>query len=472
MKNKASSVLQPFKVPLIILALVAVGMVVLCVVVPSINASVANSTPIVSIEAENTKVYTKGDEISLSDFTVTATHENGKSTKLNAEDYELSSVSTAPTGDTTEITVYLAEDHNISCVAEVSMEREKVVGFQCGYPEVSNVTAVLYSNGELCFEGSGDVLVCSEGDFPWLDYDDDDDYPITAVSFEEGVTPTDMNYWFEDIETLTYVAPIPASVKTMVRTFSDCSALTVAADWSACSSLLNVNEIYDGCTALVETYPLLPSIRTAERAYADCISLLACPDSSAAESLANCTEMYEGCEVLVKAEIPTGAQDITGIFSDCINLKDMPTIPDGVKNMTSAFEDDVSLTTLTAIPAGVETLTDAFSNCQLIHGDFTIDCNVESFENVFSGACVATKLNLIGASALLDAYANTNEYGNVYVNGVSPNTGITDYQDVFDASGNLLVAEPSEPSEPVDPAVPVEDDAESNEAPVETSAPD
>lgn len=34
-----------------------------------------------------------------------------------------------------------------------------------------------------------------------------------------------MNYWFEDKDELTYVGKIPDSVKTMIRTFSDCESL-------------------------------------------------------------------------------------------------------------------------------------------------------------------------------------------------------------------------------------------------------
>lgn len=423
--------LAPFRKPLIILGIFGVIMLIIGVVLPKVNSAIANTTPIVSIEATNSKEYSTSDEISISDFTVIATHENGKTSTVSSDNLEMSDVSISPIGATTAVTIYLAEDNNISCEATVNIDRDPVVSFQVGYPEISNVTAVLYTNGELCFEGSGDVLVFDEGDCPWLDYDNMDDYPITAVSFEEGVAPTDMNYWFEDLETLTYVDKIPSSVKTMVRTFSGCTSLTVAADWSECDSLLNINEVYSDCESLTTTAPLVSSIRTAYQAYAGCISLTSCADGSEATSLTNCEEMYIDCSMLVEAEIPVGAENITSMFENCINLKVMPEIPNSVEDMTHAFADDVSLVTLSTIPSSVQILDGAFQNCQLIEGELTINCNAESFSRMFDEACIATWLNLIGSSQLLDAYANTNNYGNVTVNGSEPNTNIQKYTDVF-----------------------------------------
>ena len=431
MKEKILKELKPFRVPLIILGIFLVLWILLGVIVPAINESIAKTTPIVSISATNNHKYNRGDAVPSSDFSVVATHENGKTSKLDPTEYEVSNITISPIGATTTATIYLAEDRNIKCDVAVSIAREKIVGFQCGYPDVTNVTAVLYSNGELCFEGSGDVLVCDEGDYPWFDYEGKGEYPITAVSFEEGVTPTDMNFWFKDLDTLTYVAPIPASVKTMMRTFADCDNLTVAADWSRCEYLLNINEVYLSCDSLVETCPIQPSTRTAYRAYADCSNLLACADSTNAVSLTNASEMYESCQNLVSAEVGPGVKNMSSMFANCINLKDMPTIPVTVQDMSNAFANDVSLLNLSAIPSGVTNISGTFRNCQLIHGEVEINCNVKEFGGVFADACIATKLNLVGSSSLLDAYANTNTYSNVYVNGVMPNQGILSYNDVF-----------------------------------------
>ena len=40
-------------------------------------------------------------------------------------------------------------------------------------------------------------------------------------------------------------------------------------------------------------------------------------------------------------------------------------------------------------------------------------------------------MNLLGNSMLLDAYANTNDTDNVYVNSIRPNSKINSYNDIF-----------------------------------------
>lgn len=447
MKNKIFSALKPFRVPIIILAVFLLVIFVLAVVMPSVNSAVADTTPIIEIAATNDTVYKKGEKINIDDFDITSVHENGKEDSLGADDVKLSTTNLNPVGATTTVSISLKSDENIKCETEVSVERNKVVGFKIGYPEISDVTAVLYSNGELCFEGEGDVLVCNEGEYPWFSYDGQDENPITAVSFEEGVTPTDMNYWFEGMDTLTYVDKIPSSVMTMNRTFADCIALTQAADWTECTAILNINEVYSGCTELKTTYPIQPSTKTAYRAFGGCSKLPVAVDSSNATDLVNAQEMYAQCTNLTEAEIAPNAVNLSGIFSDCINLQDMPTIPDSAKDLSSAFQNDARLQNLTAIPADVENVSSMFSNCQLIHGELTVDCDARDYDSMFADACTATEVNLVGASKLLDVYANTNADGHVYVNGKAADKSITSYDQVFTDDTEEYTEDATEPYE-------------------------
>ena len=119
------------------------------------------------------------------------------------------------------------------------------------------------------------------------------------------------------------------------------------------------------------------------------------------------------------------------MFMDCINLKSMPELPVTVQDASESFANDVSLQELTAVPLNVNKLTNMFYNCQMIHGELTIDCDVRDFDGMFTDACPATNVNLVGDSKLLDAYANTNTDGNVYVNGKSADKNITAYEDVY-----------------------------------------
>lgn len=123
--------------------------------------------------------------------------------------------------------------------------RDAILRFNCGNPNLKSVKATLYDNGELCFEGKGDVLQFEN--FPWLDsYDQQDDYPIESVTFEDGVTPVVMDNWFNGLETLEYVGKLPSSIESLNATFSGCIALKEGADWSACTNLkISMKRIVD-----------------------------------------------------------------------------------------------------------------------------------------------------------------------------------------------------------------------------------
>lgn len=443
MRNKILNQLRPFRIPLIILSVFLLLVIILGIVVPAVQTVVANTTPVVSISAENDTEYQRGDQIDPADFHVTAVHENGGKSELGPDEFKINRKTLRPIGDTTEVTITYNEDESISCKTNVKTEREKIVGFQVGYPEISGVTAVLYSNGELCFEGKGDVLVCNEGEYPWLDYEGMEENPILSVSFEGGVTPSNMNYWFEDVETLTYVDSIPASVQSMERSFANCIGLTEAVDWSQCTSLYNIDGVYYGCTSLKDAVPLNGSIRSASQAYVGCTALVSCPDSSGAESLSNASEMYSGCTNLAEAEIGPSVETMSMMFLDCINLRRMPAIPEGAKDLSEAFRNCASLgaaegdseteNLLTGIPSTAENISSMFADCNLLRGELFIDCNAEEFSNLFSGGtCKSTEVNLTGLSQLLDVYANTNEYGNVFVNGKSPDPNKTNASDILE----------------------------------------
>lgn len=435
--NKFLETIRPFRMPLILVGVLLVVFLVATQVMPLITNLTAEDSPITGIEASTDKVYLSGEEIQVSDFSAQAIHEDGSKTRLASDEINVQTDTIYPVGATSMVTIALAEDRNITCEVEVSVEREPILGFECGYPELDSVTAVLYSNGELCFEGEGDVLVFAEGEYPWLDYEEMDESPILAVSFEEGVEPTNMNYWFEGCETLTYIDRIPSSVTTMVRTFKDCISLIASGDWSACENLLNISEAYSGCTVLGTASPIPSSVRTANNTYENCVNLQSDADVSEATSLLSAQYMYSGCSKLIEAELAPNIVDMTGMFENCINLQAMPNVPDSVDVMDGTFSGCSTLETLTVIPVGVSTMERCFENCEVISGDLTINADCEDFQNMFAGAALATKVNLIGTSKLLDAYANTydgfqeNDRYGVFVNGEWPDASITSYEDVF-----------------------------------------
>lgn len=427
--DTVKELLQQFKIPLIIGGAAIVLFIVLGKVVPIIQDANANKTPIAEIVAENDKTYKNTEELSVEDFKVTAIHEDGAKTKLSSDFIELSKTTLNQVGATTTVTLTYTEDSSIYCNVDVNVEREKIMGFQCGYPNVTNVIAVLYSNGELCFEGEGDTLTFTEGDYPWNNYDKKDNYPIKAITFQKTVQPRVMDYWFENIETLTYVDAIPDTVQSMKRTFSNCINLSTMADWTKCSSLLDITECYKDCVNLKYTVALPDKITKATSAFEGCVLLQKTPNLANATSLRQSNMMFRGCSKLVSITMPPNLKIMESMFEDCINLQIMPSIPESVTNMNTAFRGCTALSTLSTIPSNVETMSSCFENCEFIEGTATINANPIEMGNAFQGACVATTLDLNGSSVILDAFANSNNYGNITVNGQKPIETIRSYSD-------------------------------------------
>lgn len=430
-------IIQQFKKPLIVAGILIAAFFVLTSVVPALQKANANKTPIVEIVAENDKEYQNTDELLAEDFSITAIHENGAKTALDSSMVELSRTTLSPVGDTTTVTLTYTKDSSVYCNTDVKIDREKIMGFQCGYPDVTNVIAVLYSNGELCFEGKGDTLTFDEGNYPWLEYEEQDEYPVKSVTFENTVTPRIMDYWFEGMETLTYIDQIPTSVQSMKKTFSGCINLDTMADWTKCENLLDVTECYSGCYSLKYTVAFPGHVTKASSAFTDCMLLQKTPNLSNALSLKQCSGMFAGCVKLVSITMPPNVTNISNMFQRCINLQIMPSVPDSVTNMNSAFAECTALKTLSAIPANVTDMGSCFESCEFITGVLTINANPENLDNVFSNACIATSLDLNGASIILDAFANTSENGNITVNGNPPIPEITSLDSYYDYKEEL-----------------------------------
>ena len=418
--------IKQFKMPLIVIVGALVLFVTFGTVVPMIQEANANKTPIEKITAENKREYRNTDEILPQDFKVTAIHEDGAKTNLPSSEVELSRTTLNPVGDTTTVTLTWIQDSSVTCDVDVKVDRKKIVGFQCGYPNVDNVVAVLYSNGELCFEGEGDTLISEKGRYLWQQkYDGSKDYPIRSVTFEKTVRPRVMDYWFCGIDTITYIAPIPDSVQSMKGTFQNCTQLTTMADWTNCSGLLNISECYQGCENLKYTVAVPASVKRATKAFDGCISLQKTPNLTTATSLTLCDSMFSSCEKLVSITMPPNANDISNMFNGCRNLQIMPSIPNSVVNMERTFRDCTALKTLADVPMSVTNMTSCFENCYYIEGTAIINASPENVGNCFNNSCESTHLDLGGSSLILDAFANTCKYGNITVNGQKPIPEIT-----------------------------------------------
>lgn len=413
-------------------------------VVGSVISNIESKSPIKEIEASCDTEFdtsTPFDE-NLDAFTLTAIRENGNKTdiEITSDNIKLGQNFVNPYGKTTPVKVsYMDGEKEYDCQMEVPNKRDKIVGFQCGYPNAADVVGVLYSNGEFCYEGEGDVLVWNEEEYPWLTewWEDKgieaESVPqIKSVTFEDGVRPTSLNYAFENCTSLVYVDKIPSSIRTMIRTFAGCTSLKNAADVTGDDTLLNMRGTYSGCSSLVNANIIPENVRVTKETFKDCTDLQVCADMSGSEKITIIDSMYENCQKLASCTLKDGIVSMRSTFLGCINLKQISDFPSTVKYMENTFSGDVSLNNFAyTIPDTVKTLTGCFSNCQVLSGEIYIDCNVDQFEEMFLGACEATKVNLLGNSMLLDAYANTNDTDNVYVNSKGPNSKINSYNDIF-----------------------------------------
>lgn len=443
MLGKISEAIQPFKKALIICGVLAVLFIIVSVVIPMVNEILANQTPVKSIEAKNDNVYKVGEKIKAEDFQVTAIHEDGRKSSISTSDIKLSRKSVKPIGKKTTVTITLKTDESMKCDVKVKTSREKVVSFTCGYPNIQDVKAVLYSNGELCFEGKGDIMTFDEGAMPWGNYEEKEEYPIQAVSFGKDVTPTNLNYFFENLDFLSYVDTIPVTVQSMVRTFYGCPILENTGDWSKCSVLLNIAECYADAKELTGVSPIPENVRNATNAFANCVKLRVPPDMTGANALVNCSGMFSACTSLGSAVLPPNIVVGNSMYARCINLKEMPVLPESMEDMTSMFEGDVSLIKANPIPAGVTKIANCFNGCEFLSGEIQINCNAEDFSGMFSGACVATKVNLVGSSFMLDVYANTknDNVNNIFVNSNQANADIKTYDQAVQKEQERIAAE-------------------------------
>ena len=426
---------KTFKKPLIVLGVFLLLFLIIGKVVPALREKEADDSPVVKITASNGNTYAQGQEINVEDFEITAVHENGVETEVPFSDIRISKKYPDTTGKKTEITVE-TKDGNHKCRVSVKNERKKLITFECGYPDVSAVKAVLYSNGELLFEGEGEILAFTNEEFPWKSYEGDNDNPVRSITFEDTVTPTSMDGFFTDMEMVTYVESIPVTVESMVGTFRGCTSLKAMPNLTGCEKLLDLTEAFSGCISLEETSAIPPSVKNMSATFRGCTMLKKGADVSKAAGVVNADALYSGCTVLNDAELPFSVQSAESAFEECINLKVMPEIPPTLTNMRACFRGNISLTELSPIPGSVTDVSDAFNGCTKIRGTMVVNSNPENYSGFLAGTASATSLDLQGQSKILDVLAGTSDRNmNITVNGKTPDWD-ADYNDIIDGNND------------------------------------
>lgn len=379
----------------------------------------ADKTPIVSIIVKNSNLYKTSDTIKPKDFEITAKHKDGGVSTMTGDDaVKISRNHVLGYGKTTKVKVTIS--NGVSCETEVKNERSKIVSFNIAKYKTDKVKATLYSNGELAFEGNGEVKGYGEDDEPWKDDDNLKDTPIKTVTFEKGVKVIDGTKYFSGIETIKYVGALPATLVSANSMFSDCTALKAVPDMTGCAVLKDTTSEFSNCTSLTNAGIIPASVVTAADMFTECTALDKPAVFAAGSQTTDATEMYAKCTALTDpGKLPKKLNTMASMYSECTNLAKMPKIPEKVKTMSSAFESCKLLKSFTTIPAGVKQIDSCFSGCTYLSGTIRIDANAEEYGGLFGDAATATKVNLVGKSKLLNEYAYTsdNPQGHIYVRG-------------------------------------------------------
>lgn len=416
-------VLLPLKKPLLIVGCFAIIFFIIGKGLPAIRDMIVGRSPIVGIEAENEKEYEKSSIIKISDFDLYYLHENGKRTRMSEEGVTISKDKPNKVGATTEVTL---KKEKWECTVELKNKRHVVAEIECGKPNLKDVKATVYSNGELAFTGTGDILSYNNNDYPWLSFDGIDKNPITSITFEDTVKPIYMDGYFRELHELEYVENIPASVESLEGTFSGCSALKIAPDLEHCKNLLNMSHCFENCIAMVKPPSIPSSVKNLDSCFASCAELKEGTDVSHATGVMTAIQMYSGCSMLNKADLPPQVKVIDDAFKNCINMKKAPAIPESVESMSNTFQNNTSLVEASTIPANVRDVSGCFQGCAKLKGILIVNGNPKKYTGFLSKASIATNLDLQGNSKMLDILAQQgNENPNITVNGSKPNYDIT-----------------------------------------------
>ena len=328
----------------------------------------------------------------------------------------------------------------------------------------SGLKAELWTTGELVFSGAGEAKTFSSVDeVPWKD----DAVSILTLRFEDDVTFTSMDHWFEGMRLGTSyfsIPDLPDSVTSMVATFKGCTYLqnmgalpasvkdlTDTFNGAGVFAFYNPPEIPDGVEKLDRTFkgcnklkslPAVPAnVKSASEAFSGCIAAtsaagsISVPDGctnaagmfygcgqlkfpedfSIADSVTDTSDMFYNCRGLsTLPDVPANCTNAKGMFASCGTVKAIPenyVIPDGVTNAASMFQ---RCTSIEAIPAGFKlpsSLTDAsnmFANCsklKTIEEGFSIPAGVKNASGMFDycGMLTAVPESLVLPAGVTDA---------------------------------------------------------------------
>ena len=168
----------------IIIGVAAVAMIGM-VGYSKLSASLNKDPAVTSIQAEFVGEVSPGENFTKSMFNVKGVTETGKLVKLN--DFSSKTTAAAQNGDSCEVEI---TSQGQSATAIVNITRKPVFEQNIGYPNEEDATVTCYSNGDLEFEGKGELTNFGTS-LPWKDCE------YTHVYIDEALQIESMDSWFE-----------------------------------------------------------------------------------------------------------------------------------------------------------------------------------------------------------------------------------------------------------------------------------
>lgn len=280
-----------------------------------------------------------------------------------------------------ELTVSLKKDKEITVSETLLIQRKEMLRYDIGRSDPEAVQAVLYENGDLEIQGSGEVKKFKESDIPWREEE-----VIYLAWIDPEADVESMDYWFSGSETfLGMLCPVPDTVKTMVQTFYGCTAMAMVPDMSGAVNLEDLTGCYSR-SAITDGGEWPGNLKTVEEAYKNCISLIHAADASACVQLKSMKNCYSGCTALSDSDTPDCTENMEGAYQNCLNIK-QATIPSKVSNLASTYSGCTGLAKVDGtIPASCASLSGTFKDCKFLSGELKINCSISSLSGTFTGA--------------------------------------------------------------------------------------
>ncbi len=313
---------QKKKSSLWIIALIAVILLILVgvvfLVLPKFRKEAAPEKPeTIKVEAAE-KSYAAGSRLSEKNFRVYGI--SGKKKQLlDADTYSVSPAKVPAHGHSVTVEVSSKAYPDIKAEITVLIDRDESVRYKIGRENPDDVEAILYSNGDLEISGKGSVRNFKSDSAPWKK---DSVKRLTWIDPEAEVES--MDYWFTgNDEYLETLCRIPDTVRSMVETFKNATAMTSMPDMSGAVRLEDITSCAEGCIALEKAMELPGNIKQAKKAFYGDTALIEGADTTACMQLENMDSMYYGCVALASVQIPDSAKELSNICNGCVNLKEV-----------------------------------------------------------------------------------------------------------------------------------------------------